>query len=247
MMSLRVIFFLVLFFCFSLHSSYSQITEPDSSSSSERRIDSLNNSDSLISVKTVTGKILTDNSSDRYPFNLVIIDGVVTPAAYSNAFYLGAIIDINGQKMKNGTAGIALQYRRLQKLNKMFGINFLSSLTIFYNASEDRYYHGEISSEGSGSKFTENYFMFNLHLAPSFSTPYGELIYAGLGVTYLKGRVFENSITGPYLILAPYNERTLFSQVIGLEKEVTPELCLNFEYQHTEYNDFFALKLGKRF
>jgi len=248
MMPLRVIFFLVLFFCLNLSSSSSQIIEPDSSSATDRRIDSLQSQKLITNIKSVPQKTVgSDETSKRFRcFETIVI--IRDPADfYRNAFYLGAIIDINGQKMKNGKTGVTLQYKRLQKINKTFGINFLSSLTIFYNASEDRYYASETSEQISGSKSTENYFTFNLHLAPSISTSTGELIYAGLGVTYLKGRIFQNSMFGPISVLAPYNERELFSQIIGIEQEVTPELCLNLEYQHTEYNDFFSFKLGMRF
>lgn len=250
MKQLKVIFFLY-FSTLFISSSYSHTGTQDSSNVSDQKIDSLPSIDSIVIFKRVPGKNNTYDSSHGNPHNLIVVDGVYARnpmTIYSYALYVGGILDINAKKIKNGGVGITLGYRRLFEFNESWGINFLSSLTVFYNACEDRYYFGEIPEESnSRDKFTENYFTFSLHLAPSFSTGYREIFYAGLGVTYLKGRVFENSVTGPYLIHADYNERVLFSQIVEIEKEVMPYLYFSLEYSRTKYNDYASIKIGKRF
>lgn len=249
MKKLKVFFFFCVSFAL-ITSAYSQNSEPDSVSAFDFRIDSLHSTDSTFTKKQNSEKVISLDKVRSRGWGIIIVDSVTTRnpiEIFSNVFYVGAAADINSDKAKNGAFGINLGYRRLQELNKSWGINLLSSLSIFYNAAEDRYANSEIPEETGGKTFTENYLSFSMNFAPSFSTGYGEMFYAGAGFTYLKGRVFENFLSGSYIIHALNNERLMFSQVIGLEKEFSESLCFNLEYSHTKYNNYVSVKLGKRF
>lgn len=172
---------------------------------------------------------------------------------YTDVLYTGFTYDLDAKHSNKGAWAIAIGYRRMFDVYKKWGVNILTSVNCFYNASEDLTNSQPAYIESKKLDYTRNYFSINVHAAPSYSFSDQFILYGGIGVTYLQAKEFyygyynNNPYYTYYGASLPNAFENMFSKVIGVELSPSGKFAMNMEYVNTRANNFVSIKAGMRF